>query len=549
MSTYRKFVAQTNAPTPQSQPLPNQVENSAGGYSFPVDDWVRLDRFLVLGSESSTYYASEQSLTKENAEAVIRCIETDGLRVVRRIVEISEAGRAPKNEPAIFALALCMAKGSPATRVLAGNAIPKVCRTGTHILHFAEYVNGLRGWGRGLREAVAGWYNHQSTSDLAYQVVKYQQRDGWTHRDLLRLCHALPYNVARYDSSIESSRIVFNWIAKGWPSVGAEPHPDKAASFIWAFEKAKTADKKELVKLITDYRLPREAIPTEYLKDADVWEALLPGTGLTALIRNLGNLSKIGLLSLSRPDIIKTVTARLTNADELAKARIHPIAVLSALITYSQGHGARGHGEWTNVRQVIDALDTAFYLSFGNLVPSGARIMLALDVSGSMQSGEIAGVPGLTPAIASAAMAMSIARTEQDWSVMAFHQGIIPLNISPRQRLDNVLKTTAINNGGGTDCSLPMRYAQMNRIPVDCFVVLTDSETWAGPIHPTMALRSYRQAMGIAAKEVVVGMVSNGFSIADPSDAGQIDIVGFDTATPQLISDFAKPVDKVDTAR
>ena len=34
--------------TPQSQPIPgsNQVRNSGGGYSWQVDDWTRLDRFL-----------------------------------------------------------------------------------------------------------------------------------------------------------------------------------------------------------------------------------------------------------------------------------------------------------------------------------------------------------------------------------------------------------------------------------------------------------------------------------------------------------------------
>ena len=52
--------------------------------------------------------------------------------------------------------------------------------------------------------------------------------------------------------------------------------------------------------------------------------------------------------------------------------------------------------------------------------------------------------------------------------------------------------------------------------------------------------QDYRRASGIDARLVVVGMVSNGFSIADPNDPGQLDIVGFDTATPQLISDFAR---------
>ena len=92
---------------------------------------------------------------------------------------------------------------------------------------------------------------------------------------------------------------------------------------------------------------------------------------------------------------------------------------------------------------------------------------------------------------------------------------------------------------GGTDCALPMLWAAENKVPVDIFCVYTDSETWAGDIHPVQALRAYRQKMGIGAKLVVIGMVSNGFSIADPDDGGMLDVVGFDTATPSVIADFA----------
>ena len=59
-------------------------------------------------------------------------------------------------------------------------------------------------------------------------------------------------------------------------------------------------------------------------------------------------------------------------------------------------------------------------------------------------------------------------------------------------------------------------------------------------MHPAQALRAYRDARGIPAKLVVVGMTSNGFSIADPDDAGMLDVVGFDPATPPVIADFAR---------
>jgi 60 kDa SS-A/Ro ribonucleoprotein len=93
---------------------------------------------------------------------------------------------------------------------------------------------------------------------------------------------------------------------------------------------------------------------------------------------------------------------------------------------------------------------------------------------------------------------------------------------------------------GGTDCALPMLHALEQGLSVDAFVVYTDSETWAGKIHPAEALREYRRRTGIPAKLVVVGMVSNGFSIADPTDGGMLDVVGFDAAAPALIADFIR---------
>jgi len=71
---------------------------------------------------------------------------------------------------------------------------------------------------------------------------------------------------------------------------------------------------------------------------------------------------------------------------------------------------------------------------------------------------------------------------------------------------------------------------------------LTDNETWAGDgTTASEALCQYRaKAHGVAdAKLVVVGMASNGFTVADPTDAGQLDCVGFDTATPAIIAAFA----------
>lgn len=532
--------------TPQSQKAKaDQVLNLAGGFVFAVTPWVQLDRFLILGTEGGTYYASEKESTIKAAACVEKCIALDGLKTVARVLEISDGGRAPKNDPALLVLAMCAKKGDDATKKAAREALPKVARIGTHLFTLAQNIEAFGGWGRSTKRAFADWYQSKTLSSAAFQAVKYQSRNGWSHRDILRLAHPTPKD--------DGFKALFKWITKG----ELEDVAVEGLEIVKAFEVAKkTKDKKEIIKLIKAHGLQREMIPTEFLGEADVWEAMLPTMGVTAMVRNLANMTRIGLLK-PMSAATKSVIAALEDADKLQKARLHPIAVLSGMLAYKSGGGGlytKSQHTWTPVGQIVDALDAAFYKTFKNVEPAGKRTLLALDISGSMDGGVIAGVAGLTPRMGSAAMSLITAATEKDHHFIGFtsagygygasrsksDEGITQIDISPKMRLDKVVETVSRLPMGSTDCAMPMIWAQKHKIEVDTFCVYTDSETWAGNIHPFQALKEYRQKMGIPAKLVVVGMTASEFTIADPSDAGMMDVVGFDTATPGLINDFSR---------
>ncbi|HEY6166938.1 MAG TPA: TROVE domain-containing protein, partial [Verrucomicrobiae bacterium] len=504
--------------TRQSQPIPgsNQVRNSGGGYSWEVDDWTRLDRFLILGAEGGTYYIAERDLVKQNHDAIVRCIKADGIRAVNRIVEISDNGRAPKNDPAIFVLALVLTHGDVQAKARAFANLGKVCRIGTHLFHFAGYVNAMRGWGRGLRNAVAAWYVERQADALALQAVKYQQRDGWSHSDLLRLAHPKAPS-AQHDA-------VFRWmLGGGSASHGADSlgerevkrkvrGEDRVAKYaavgelprlIEAFERVKrTTNVVEVVKLIDEFDLPREAIPTQWLNEIAVWDALLANMPMTAMVRNLGKMTAIGLIK-PFSDAKKLVLSKLKDETALRRSRIHPLALLVAQKVYAQGHGEKGALKWSPVSAIVDALDAAFYATFSNVEPCNKPVLLALDVSGSMACSMIAG-SCISAREASAAMALITAATEPEHEIIGFsaparggyggmhgggEPGITRVTLSPRMRLAEVIQVIEKIPMGGTDCALPMLWAARNNLNVSGFVTYTDSETWAGNIHPAQALR------------------------------------------------------------
>lgn len=516
--------------TPQTQAIPgtNQVPNAGGGFGWKITPWQRLERFLILGSDGGSYYATPKELTTQNALSVIDCIKEDGEKVVLQILDVSTRGRAAKTDPAIFALALVATSGTPVARQRAYGAIPLVCRTGTHLFQFVGYVKKLRKWSRGLRTGVARWYLSKTPLDLEYQLLKYKQREGWSHKDVLRLCHPKP--------TAELQPLLKEAVGKG----DLADHlllPSRTLA-VKGLHGANNLTPTGVAQVVRSLKLTREMIPTQMLKHCEVWEAMLPNMPMHALIRNLGKMAQVGLTNTNFDNATKHIVSALSNEAVIKKSRLHPVALLTALKQYSAGKGAKGKLTWTPVPAIVDALDAAFYKAFSNVEPTNKRFLLAVDVSASMDWATPT-TAGLTAREGAAAMTLVTAATEPQHEIMAFATNPMRLQISPKTPLKHLMEVMAKIPMGATNCALPFEYALVNRFPIDVFVVITDNETNSGNQHPKQALDRYRQQTGIAAKSIVMAMTSGGFTIADPNDPGMLDVVGFDTTVPEVIREFA----------
>lgn len=516
--------------TVQTLPVPGrekeQVKNDAGGYVFEMTPFAALERFLILGAETNTYVSGKVALDR-NAKSIKECLRTDARKTIDMIVAISQSGRAPKNDPALFALAMATCEEhnpKAANRGYAAAMLPKVARFGTDLFTFVEYAQSMRGWGAILKNAVRAWYLDKPVDNLAFQTIKYQQRNGWSHRDLLRLTHP---NVG--EDALRNE--LFSYVVK------KEYGGSSNIRIVEGFERAKKASNaKEIVKLITEYNLTREMVPTQFLTELAVWEALLQKMPLMATVRNLPTMTNVGLIK-PLSEATKMIVNRLTDANYIRKSRVHPLAMLLAYGTYATGRSQRGSNSWTPVQAITDALMDGFYAAFANVEPTGKNYLIGVDVSGSM--GSAWNGTNLRHCEIAAAQAMVIARTEPYCHVMGFARDFVDLGITPKMSLQDVSARTLKMNFGSTDCALPMTYANKNKLDVDAFVVITDNETWAGSIQPFQALRDYRnQRNKPNAKSAVIATAGSNFTIADPKDPGMMDFVGFDANVPVLLADF-----------
>lgn len=517
--------------TPQTKRAPgrtDQVKNNAGGYVFEVSDKERLERFLILGTDGGTYYVGERKLTNQNVDFAKGLIASNERLVVDTLADVADANRAAKNSPSLYVLALVLALGKDKAYVRESGVFDKVVRTSTHLFEFANYVDSLGGWGRAKRDLIAGWYTSKESGALAYQAVKYRSREGWTHRDLFRKVH--PVGV---DSNVG------NFIL-GKDAEGVE--------LIEGYRRMQAAKSDtEVIAVLDEYKsLPWETIPTEFLKSDKVWKTLFynGAVGQTALLRNVTRFAKIGAFKDLK--FAGDVAQALSDADRIVKGRVHPVAYANALGIYGKGkfersdyYGSNRTRDYDVNAKVLGGIEAGFYESFATVEPAGKRTLLATDVSASMTWGAPAGLVGMNYLEAAAVMAMVTLRTEPYSVLTAFATQFQAVNVSDTDSFETVLRKYSQLHMGGTDISAPMRYAKDNRLEIDTFVVYSDMETWAGNTHVFQSLKDYRKSSGINAKLAAVGLASTSSTVADPTDKGSMNFVGFDSAAPKVLADFS----------
>lgn len=549
--------------TPQTrQADPAQIKNSAGGYTFKADDLAVLRRFLATGAEGGTFYASQEEVALDASDLIQNLIRTKPFEVLATVLDMSVRGATTRQQPLMFTMAMLSGADDEQVRRETLAALPKVARTASHLFLFASYVGNFRGWGMGLRRAIASWYDEADLDALAYQIEKYGSRYGWSHYDLLTKAHVGSRQTLRldkddplslaYGDEADARMALYGHAAGKTIEASLLPFTSVQAALLNAAESVEDT----LAVIRESPRVSWEMVKSEHLGDKRVWEALLDGNHVPvgALLRNLGRLTANGTLDpFGQDDRTARVIGRLLDPQVLAKGRVHPMSVMLAAATYKTGHGLRGSTTWHPIPNIERALDGAFMAAMPGIQPDNEHTaMLGVDVSGSMDTHQAAGLP---LSARDAAMGLGMALAAQfprnmgvaftgDWEPGARTwrglkaNTLTPINLDPQRRLTDLIAEAKGLEFGRTDCSLPVKYALDKGLRVDAFVVLTDNETYAGDVHVHQLLRQYRERTGIAARHVTVSMAYNHSTLADPKDPLMLDVVGLDSNAVSLVGDF-----------
>ncbi len=518
------------------------IINSCGKEVYKVSDVNFLKRFLILGCENGTYYIGKNDLTFKNLSCIERLITSSDPSVIVNVAR-EYMSKVYKKDYILYVLARCCASSIMNLRESAYELASEICKIPTHLFMFIEYCeacnklfNGSTGWNRIHKKMITDWYLDKNIMKLVYLVTKYKNRNNWTHADVLKLTHITPPN-SDFDC-------LFAYIIRGFPSLIKKPHDDAnidLLTYINDYEELKSYTKDNItqaIELIAKHNFVREHVPTNLLNNADIWNALLKNMPLIALMRNLNKITSIGVFD-TYEGTLENIVNSLKNKDLIKNSKVHPLQILITLNTYSSGKGQKGALTWKPVEELVDALNIAFKLSFVNVIPTNKRILIGLDISGSMTGHSVCGINSMTSSEISVAMCMILCGIEPNCDIMGFSDTFKKIDISAGMSLQSNLATIYNNTFGSTDISIPFRWSLENNKEYDAFIIFTDCETNTNKIKPSVALQNYRKEMNLPnSKLIVVAMASNNFTIADPDDFGMLDIGGFDAETPTIIRDF-----------
>lgn len=512
---------------------PPAAPERATNYTFNIAPLDVFYRFLMYGHDCPRYSAGGATALAFGAlEALAKQPDKIVAEAFELMTSVSGSGRAPKNDYAIIALAYFLACGGDYCKHLAEYAFPVAVRTAAHLFLFMEVLKKFRGRGRRIQRLVNQWYTNQAPDKLAYQLVKYRSRHGWTHRDVFRTIHPSWKGFVQHDR-------LARWVLE--KPLGAADFGFLHEGPTGPYEMAQGAsDGRSAANLVREYgSLTREQLPSAFLNTPEVQSALLErGMPLTALIRSLGPFSATGVVD----NRVGKIVSQLLDDDGLRRARVHPVNLLVAAATYKGGRSLAGGSKradaltWTPNASVVNALEAAFIRMLAFPTPTGKRILIGIDVSSSMQLP--CGTTGLSYGELATALALPFLHGEPPAGVIGFADRTYPLaglkDLTVSQALAYVQKSCRHSMTNAGAC---IEWAAQNQVGVDAVILITDSAINSG-LAVIPALDAYRRRFNIDTKLVVMNLGLSDFSVADPSRNDNLDIAGFDSAVPGILTQF-----------
>jgi len=348
----------------------------------------------------------------------------------------------------------------------------RVMKTPNDVIDFINICrngNIRKGLGRKIKRVINEWL-YKNINE--YWALKYKNQ----LRIIIRLCHPNFSKISIYSTLITDWIMDFQYPQKlDYLDVATdmlESHCPQISAYI---DMISATSAQQILNAIKEGRLPYEIVTGAIKPEADGWKELMKQMPYFALLRHLVTFYRNGLFD--DKEVVDYIYKRLIDKKAVKTAMILPFRFLEPMKRIID-------------RKIQKGLEKAFDNSFDNLEPIEGEIVIATDMSGSMDSPisrkssikfcDIAGI--LTAGI--------YWKNKDHCRVLPFNSHV--LEFSPRsfKRAIDIAQWFHYPENG-TNLSAPIEFMEINKIKADVFIGITDNEEWMGT-GVMNALKSYR---------------------------------------------------------
>lgn len=518
---------------PASVATPNTV-NQAGGVAYALGDEHALAQIALTGCFNGVAYATDaEQLTQFKKYADVVPAE-----FIAKLALHSRGHGKMKDMPCALLAVLATRDMSLFHKVFA-----RVINNGRMIRTLFQMIRsgqfGKKSLSGSIQRAFQTWFNTATDTQLLAASIGNDPRI----RDVLRMARPTPVSNSR--------RAMLGWLVdkpvEKWTPAMFADLPDEAKA-VAAFRDATT--EQEQVAIIRNLNCRWDLLSSSVLGDS-VWAEMPRLMGAQALRMNLNTLQRHNVFT--NPEVVALIASRLSDEADV---------VASGQMPY-QYFAAYKHGDDLPA-SIRKALHTATEIACKSVPKLSAPLVIGLDVSGSMGSAVTgsrgSGTSKMRSVDVAALIAAALLRANPDSVVLPFDTSVHATNIDPSDSILSIADRLAAYGGGGTDCSLPLQYAnqhlayqitgpEMRLKRFAGVVMVSDNESWrAQHSHAagrgTGMMQEWRKfqqtqqmAFGHTAKLVCIDLCPNSTSQA-PDAKSVMNIGGFTDAVFSTMADF-----------
>lgn len=482
------------------------VKNNQGGNAYEFSDKHLLAQLSATGCFNNTFYVeAEQQL-----ESIVQITKNiDPIFIAKAAIYVREKGFM-KDMPALL-LAILTDKDPE----LFKKVFPRVIDNGKMLRNYVQIIRsgavGRKSFGTAPKKVIQKWIN----SRTEFQLLRDSVGQSPSLSDIIKMVRPKPESSER--------EALYGYVIGRDVNLNVLP---------------------QIVKEYQEYRanggntLPN--IPFELLTSLslgkDEWTEIALNASWQTLRMNLNTFKRHGVLTSD--SMVEFIAQKLSDRKLIQNARVFPYQLLTAYLNVSNDMPFK----------IKEALQDALEVATSNIPQYEGNVVVAVDVSGSMQSPVTGYRQGSTTKVrcidVAALIGASVLRVNKNARVIPFESNVVNMNLNPRDSVMTNAKLLASVGGGGTNCSAPLELLNAQNYNTDTVIYVSDNESWIDS-------RYYRSNTGLTlqwnifkkrnpkAKLICIDITPNNTTqVANAKDV--LNIGGFSDNVFSIIKEFCK---------